>query len=338
MELVDVLKVIWRWLWLIILIVATTCILVYLNPTFGIVDYRADVVLLVSTPDREDVSVLNDYVFTSDRDEVTIAINKFIEVAQYPEVRTRTLIELDIVENYGLQVDADLGADFVHVTVSASTPELAAEIANAHAANAIEYFGEIRALPANQAQTYFEAEISLAEQAVQDAVAALNTFQTEHNIVSFESELELQYTVLEQLEVSRAQLLTYQATGGRANTLDGIEPIAVTESDITSIDTLIDSQREVLANLAALEPPYDALQAEVERTRDLYDTLTSQGADVAMRGSFSSQAMFIQVIQPANLPTSPEDDTINTLSLAAVGSLGFAVLLAFFLDYISKRW
>jgi uncharacterized protein involved in exopolysaccharide biosynthesis len=48
--------------------------------------------------------------------------------------------------------------------------------------------------------------------------------------------------------------------------------------------------------------------------------------------------MFLQVIQPAIVPTMPEDNTIRKIILGGIGSLGLAILLAFFLDYVFNRW
>lgn len=338
MEFVGVVKTIVRWLWLIILIVAATSLFLFLNPSFSVVDYNAEVTLLFTTPDREDASVFNDYAFTNERDEVTIAINKFIEIAQYPEVRLRTLAELNIDEPYEVVLSSELGADFIYITVSASTPELSAAIANAHAANAIEYFGEIRAMPSNQSMAYFDTEIALAQEAVTDAENALNTFRTENNIVDLERELELQYDVLEELEISRAELLVYQVIGGRVSTTDLSQPIIVTDAEINSLDILIDEQRTALAALSALEPQYNSLQTDLELAQEHRDYLTSQRLDVETRESFATRANFIQLIQPASVPTNPEDNTLKTWALGIAASLGLGILLAFFLDYLTKRW
>jgi capsule polysaccharide export protein KpsE/RkpR len=341
MEFVGVLKVMWRWLWLIVLIVGTTCVLLYMNPNFSVVDYRAEVILLFTTPDREDVSAFDDYVFTSERDEVTIAINKFIEIAQFPEVMRRTLEELNLQDvQYDVVISAELGADFIYLTVAADTPELAAQIANAHAANAIEFFGELRTMPANQALTFFADEIVLAEQALTDAETALSNFQTEHEVVSIEDELDLEYEVLTELEVWRAQMLVYQVTAGRVNSIDNPEGmlVTVTETDIANVDALIEQQRDVIANLNSLQGEYDTLVSDVDAAREHLDYLKGLQIDVQTRESFAAQAMFIQVMQEALPPTSAEDTTVRTFALGALGSLGFAILLVFFLDYITKRW
>jgi uncharacterized protein involved in exopolysaccharide biosynthesis len=342
MEVVSMLKVMWRWMWLIVLIVATTCALLYWTAKSTIVRYSSEVGMVVTTPDREDVAAMDDYVFTSDRDEITIVINKFVEIAEYPIIRTRTLQELNTVEEYDLRVETELGADFITLIVSASSPELAAAIANAHAANTIEYFGEIRALPAAQAQGFFEAEIALAEESLREAETALNDFKIQNNIVSFNQELELQYSVLEQLEISRAQLGVAVATGGQGRSMETstgeVDPIAAPPVDAASVDALIDAQRQIVNRFVALEPQYVGLEAAVERAREHYTSLLSLNQDVEMRGAFSSEAMFLQVIQPAIVPTMPEDNTIRKIILGGIGSLGLAILLAFFLDYVFNRW
>jgi uncharacterized protein involved in exopolysaccharide biosynthesis len=197
-------------------------------------------------------------------------------------------------------------------------------------------------LPSNQANDYFEVEVAIAASNVQDAETALNTFKTEHGIASLEEEIALQYNILEQLEISRAQLLVYQATGGLTTGINlpsaQMGTIMVTNEQISDVDALIDAQRLILADLTALEPQYNTLEANVSRAQDYYDSITLQQSDTELRNSFSRQAMFLQVIQAADIPSGPEDNTVRTLVLGAVGSLGLSILLAFILDYLFRRW
>lgn len=207
MELVGILKVLWRWKWLIIGLVAITGIGLFTLTRNSDPLYSAYTTLQITTPDREDVAVVDAYAYTSDRDEITIAINNFLEVAAYEEVRRRTLEQLGLEEEYDLTVEAELGADLIYIEVAASSPQLAADIANVHTAEAVNYFGELRAGPSQRALDHFSTQLAIAEEEVRAAEAALIAFQQEHGISSLQEELRLQQLLLTQLEEAREQFL-----------------------------------------------------------------------------------------------------------------------------------
>lgn len=329
-EFVDVVKILWRWLWLIITVVAVTVGFLYFRAISTEELYRADVTILVSTPDREDVTATDEYTFTNDRDLIVSTINSFVEIAQYSEVKERTRSALNITDNYDVEVDAQLGSDFVHVSVFHAVPELAQQIANRHAENAIAYFGELRALPATQARQFFSDELVTAQQDLIDAQNALADFHIEHNIISLDSETDIQESVLEQLELERAELV--------APNTNPENPRVVSNSDVQNIDNLIAARRSQITELNRLRPEYELLQEEVTDTREDLNAVSNQLNETEMREAFVSQAMFLQIIQQADLPHTAMDNTVKTLTLGAVASLGFAVLLAFFLDYLRFSW
>jgi uncharacterized protein involved in exopolysaccharide biosynthesis len=327
-ELTDLFWVLLRWSWLIILIVvATVGSLVYLQRRI-IPAYEATVTLLLSTPDREDVNVTGEYTFTNDRDEITNTSDRFVSIAEYDEVKQRTLEELGLSVNYRVDAAVELGADFVTITVNADAPELAAALANTHAQNAIEYFGEIRALPATQALEYFDVELEAARQNLEDAQQALTDFHIENDIIMLEDEIDVQNTVLETLEVLRVevQVPVYDPS------ID-----FVPSRDTTTVDGLITEQRTQINNLGSLLPEYQRLVAEVEAAEDAYDLLVDKYAETEMRQAFTSQSMFLQIIDAAEVPDAPTGQPIRTYTLGFVGSLGLGILLAFFLDYLFVR-
>jgi uncharacterized protein involved in exopolysaccharide biosynthesis len=327
-ELTDLLWVLLRWSWLIVLVVVVSIgSLVYLQQR-AVPAYQTQVTLLLSTPDREDVNVTGEYTFTNDRDEITNVSDRFVTIAQYSEVKQRTLQELGLEHDYSVVANARLGADFVTITISADTPELASTIANAHAENAIEYFGEIRALPSTEALEHFDAELQTAFQELGDARQALADFYTANSIIPLEAELESQNSVLERLELLRVNVL-----------VPIYDPNAdfVPSRNTTTVDNLITEQREEITILAALLPEYRHLQAEVDTAQAIYDTLMSKYTETEMRQSFVRESMFLQIIDPADVPTAPVSSPMRTYILGAVGSLGLGILLAFFLDYLFAK-
>lgn len=327
-ELTDLFWVLLRWSWLIILVVvATVGSLVYLQRRI-IPAYEATVTLMVTTPDREDVMLTDEYTFTNDRDEITNVTDRFMMIAEYDEVKHRTLDELGLEVNYQIRAETDRGADFVTITVNADAPELAAALANTHAQNAIDYFGEIRAMPAAQALQYFDTGVEAARQDLADAQQTLTDFHAEHNIILLENELDVQNTVLERLETLRVEVL-----------VPVYDPSStfVPSRDTTTVDGLINEQRTEITNLDSLLPEYERLIAEVEAAQDVYDDLVSKYTETEMRQAFVSQSMFLQIIDTADVPDAPTGQPIRTYSLGFIGSLGLCILLAFFLDYLFVR-
>lgn len=330
-EAVDVLRIIWRRLWLIIIIVGVTLGLLMFRARAADPVYEADVTLMITTPDREDVAVTDEYTFTSDRDLIVTAVNSFVEIAQYDEVKDRTRAALGISEDYDVTVDAEIGADLIYVSVIADEPELAQQFANTHAQQAIQYFGELRARPSTQGMGYFETELATTSQKLTDAEGAMAAFLTENNIaVSLEDEIALQQAVLEELEIAQVQ--------DQTSVPESADELSVVADGERTIADRIQQQRDRLNELILLRPQYNLLKGDVERAQQRYDTLSARMTDTELRGSFAGEALFVQVIKEAEEPESPRNQTIQTLVLGFIASLGLGILAAFVLDYTLARW
>src|SRR5512137_63648 len=90
MELIDILRIVRRWLWLIVAVVVVTELALWLGTRSVGPVYAATVRLQFSTPQREDVAAYDEYRAISVRDEITVAINNLIELLQSEEVLART--------------------------------------------------------------------------------------------------------------------------------------------------------------------------------------------------------------------------------------------------------
>jgi uncharacterized protein involved in exopolysaccharide biosynthesis len=330
-EAIDLLRIIWRRFWVVLIIVGVTLAVLIFRARVADPVYETDATLLVTTPDREDVAVTDEYTFTSDRDLIITAVNSFVEIAQYDEVKDRTKTELGITEDYDVSVDAEIGADLIYITVSADEPELAQALANTHAREAIDYFGELRALPSTEGLGYFENELTTARQELSDAESAMAAFLTENNIaVSLEDEMQLQQEVLEELEIS-------QVNNQNSNTDDSEEASFVNTGSGTATE-MIQAKRDRLNELVLLRSEYNLLKSDLDQAQQRFDRLTSRLVDTELRGSFASEALFVQVIKNASMPEEPRNETPRTLILGFIASLGLGVLSAFVLDYALARW
>lgn len=338
MELISVIRTLARWFWLIVIIVGVTTAVILLTQRHAETVYESTITLEITQPDPETVALYDEYNYRSERDKIVIALNKFIEVAQYDITRQRTMDTLDIDEAYALKVDTELGADFVYITATASSPELARKVARTHAQEAIKYFGELRTQPLAQALLYFELEVADALHEIEAAEQALLEFRRANGFISIQDELAIQNNVLNQLEILKwlgndsASSVLSPGTGFDINDiLTATEGLP--EDDMLALDQLIVNQRQRLIAIAQLEPEYYALQQDITIAREKYNTLASKFTEAELKASFASHVFFIQVIDDANLPTAPSNNH-QEVFFGILGSLGFSVLLVFLLDYI----
>lgn len=206
MELLNILNILKRWIWLIVLIISLTIIIqIYLSSQSG-VQFEATSKIQVLTPDREDVSVTDTYLFTSDRDEITVAINNFLKIANNQEVQEMTNLDLNNNEALDVSVRAELGADLVYVTAKADSPELAALIANTYSKNAISYYGKIRSQASEQAFSHFTTQLELAQEDLNAASEKLKTFQSANGITTPSDDISIIQASLQRLNEAKDNL------------------------------------------------------------------------------------------------------------------------------------
>jgi uncharacterized protein involved in exopolysaccharide biosynthesis len=336
MELIDLLRVVRRWFWLIAAIVVVTELALWLGTRSAEPVYAATVTLQISTPQREEVATYDEYRYSiSLRDEITVAINNFIELLQSDEVRQRVISQLGLEDNDGLYTivaEQVRDADFVNVIVEARTPSLSAEIANTHVDAAIAYYGELRAQSTKADKELFAEQVRLAEEEFQAAEEALANFRAQNGIYSLESQLSTQQELLEQLQLERDQRLLEQVTTvitTKDSTIPVIDPVE-------EVDKLIVQRLRELDQLTALAPPYNILAEKVEQARAAYEHLLGKYSEAELKVTAVQAANFIQVIKPAYAPVESESSWPKLAVLALAGSLGLGVVLVFLLHYISS--
>ncbi len=330
MELIDVLRVVRRWFWLIAAIVLVAELALWLRMQSAEPVYTATVTLQISTPQREEVAIYDEYRSISLRDEIVAAINNFVEILQSDEVYKRTASQLGLGEEaggYTLNAEPVRDADFVNVTVEARTPRLAAEIANTHVNTAIAYYGELRAKSTNAEKNLIAEQLRVAEEEFHAAEKALVDFRTQNGIFLLESQMSTQQKLLEQLQLERDQRMLEKANPIITSAV--VDPVG-------EVDKLIAERQKELDLFTALAPQYNLLAQNVEQAREVYQHLLAKYSEAQIKVTAVQAANFIQIIKPAYAPAAPESSWPKLAVLALAGSLGLGVVLAFFLDYVSK--
>ena len=338
MELIDLLRIVRRWLWLIVAIVVVTELALWFGTKSAEPVYTATVGLQISTPQREDVAAYDEYRSISLRDEITVAINNFVELVESDDVRQRTISQLglgDTDSDYTVTVERVTDADFVNVTVEARTPSLAAEIANTHVDIAIAYYGELRAKTTNAEKNLFAEQLRVAEEEFHTAEMTLADFRSQNGIYSLESQMSTQQRLLEQLQLERDQRLLDQATAVTTTTEGAVVVTPTPTVDpVEEVDKLIAQRQQELEKFTTLAPQYNILSQKVEEARTAYQHLLSKYSEAELKVTAVQAANFIQVIKPAYAPAESDSNWSTMAVLALVGSLGLGVMLAILLQYI----
>jgi len=293
-ELGRILKTIWRWIWLIVLCVLLAGGATWYSLYRAAPMYEASATLQFSTPDRTDVELVDKYKFVSARDEITVAISRFIEIAENDNVRNATISKLNLSEpdtEYELTIDFSPDADFVNVTIAALDPTLAADLVNTHSEVATEQYGELRARPASELKIYFEEQIQVIEVQASDADARLEEFRGANNITFLETEKKLSQDALIQLQAQQTQLVAEDAIGQARK--------------VVQLQTRIGEQRAELERLASLEPEYNRLARESEQINETQELLLSRYTEANFKEVLARKVSFIQMVTPAQPPTEP---------------------------------
>ncbi len=339
MELIDLLRVVRRWLWLIVAIVVVTELALWLGTRSAEPAYAATVKLQISIPQREDVAAYDQSRSINPRDEISAAINNFTELLQSDEVYTQTTSQLGLEEkdtHYAVNAKRVSDADFVNVTVEARTPSLAAEIANTHVDIAIAYYGELRAQSTKAERDLFAEQLRLAEEDLRVTEKALADFRTQNGIYSLESQISTQEELLGRLQLERDQRILERAITV-VTTTDSAIPVTspLVIDPVKEVDKLIAQRMKELNQYTALAPQYNILAQNVEQARAAYEHLLSKYSEAELKVTAVQAANFIQVVKPAHAPVGSESSWPKLAVLALAGSLGLGVTLAFLLQYLS---
>lgn len=321
MELIDLLRIVRRWLWLIILVVTVTELALWFGTQSAAPAYAATVRLQISAPQREEVAAYNQYRFNP-RDEIAVAINNLTELLQSDDIYQQTATQLGLEGEdalYTLEAGRASDADFINVTVEARSPELAAQIANTHVSIAISYYGELRAQSTLAEKDLFARQLQTAEEELAAAEKALADFRIQNGIYSLESQMAAQQRLIEQLQLERDRRLLEQ----------------VAADSIGKIDALIAQRMKELDRYTTLAPQHFMLTQNVEQARIVYQDLLGKYNQAELTAAEVQAATFIQVIKPAYATGESVASWPKLAVLALVGSLGLGVMLALFLQYIS---
>ncbi len=324
MELSLLARILWRWKWLIIACVLTASTAVWLGLSNSVPVYRTSTVLTFTTPDRPDVEFVDEYEFVDARNEVVLAINNFLVVAQQPAVYELTKEALGLTEaeaEYKIEISSSGDSDYIEMSVEAESALVAANIVNTHAQFAKERFGVLRAQTTDTSKNSFDEQLTGSSADLTEAETAFLLFREENGMTFLETDVKLRENALIDLQSEQSKLI-------------GRDPVGQSPQ-IVQLETRIAEQRAALEILAQLEPEYRRLESAVETRRAAYQALLEKSSEAESKADIARGANFISVAEPATVPLEPVDRATRLMLLAVIGSLGLGTLLAFMLEYLT---
>ncbi len=156
-----------RWWWVLASVVAVALAGIGAQVATAPTTYETRVRVQITAPQFEDLSLFDNGNRSSSylRDDLTRARNNFAAVARSGSVYDRTIEALHLAAPdhiYNVDVRPVTDSDFVDLVFSTRTALRARLIADEHAAQALKYYGELRAKPAAAMATLLAAETARA--------------------------------------------------------------------------------------------------------------------------------------------------------------------------------
>ena len=371
MELNQILKVMRRWTVVIVVaMVVVAGVAAWRAIAAGAV-YESTVQLQLTAPQPEDVTLYStNRSSTNVRDDMAVALNNFTELVQNREVFNRVIKQLGLTgedANYKIEVRPVRDSDYFDVVAQSKNAALVGQIANAHVAAAIAYYGEVRSKPAASSKAFLANQVTLADKRVQLAESSLADFQAQNHVSTVTTEVEIDTRILQDLITERNQrslngptslaingansvLTQLRVDRENANAAGEAEKVARYDAAILSytqalstaltatdalapVDALITQYRNDLARLSALLPRAATLQNDIDQARNDYQQIQAKYNEAVVKEQSTQVASFIQVIEPALAPDTPVPSRIPlVVALALVGGLIVGIVLAFLLD------
>ncbi len=167
MDLVQLPTILARRWYVFVLVVAAAMAGLGVSLVRRPVTYEAQATIQITAPTVDDVQLVSASGRSASilRDDLLLIRNDFTVVVNSAEVRDRTIrqLKIDPVDStYVVTAQPISDSNYLSLVVRARTPELAQSIANAHADLAIQYFGELRAKPAQTTADFLDAQLQAA--------------------------------------------------------------------------------------------------------------------------------------------------------------------------------
>lgn len=324
-ELLGYWLVIKKRLWLIAILVGATVGSILLVAYLSKPQYQADSSFQVTSPLPSDVTLVSEFRSVTSRDELPYTRNNFLAVLQSEWVVGQVIDRLALdttVEDLLAKavIEADASSDFIHLSITADDPRLAAAIANTWVELAAQYFGELSAGSLTANKTFIQQELAQTNEDLDIARQALVTFQMENSIGLVERFLSSQQDLITSAKASRDSALARGETALAA----GYDRI------------IVDRERELQARIQ-ISAEYGVLKDNFERVSGMHAVLLDKETEADLKINEIQSARYIRVI-PAREPSRPLPNLDPRILLVGIlASIVVGVVLAFLLEFLERR-
>jgi len=364
-DLFYYLRAILRWSWVtVILVAACAAAIVYTNANVPL-EYESTVKLEVAAPEPDEVTLFSTVRTGATRDEISAVQADFAGIVRGAITAKMTIDTLGLnmsVQDFQDKVYAEIPplSDYVYVHARADNPQDAATIARVHTENSLKYFGESRAKTTTVRRDFIVQQLQIAAADLTAARDALLRFQTKNGTADLARDIQQLQDTLRSLrldrdrdavEIERATAAAnYFAAQAQKATADNDTAAASSyrslaaanqatvegmRSAVTRLNELIAQRENELLSLVSLSAEYDRIQTDLQRATNNYNFLQSKLNEAQIKENDARTAGFIQIIEPAQVPTRPQQVSTRSMLIPGVAaSLVAGVILSFILEYI----
>lgn len=323
-DLAIFLRVLFKWSWLIALLVAATAVTMWVIALRADPMYRSTVTIQISAPPPQEVPLFS----TVDREAISEQIERtrdnvaqFLQTGDVVRRMLERLPQIDMTEgelSRLISVDLPTNSQLMEVSVLAPDPEMAALLANMVIEVGQEYYSELLAEPTELSRVFIEGQLQVADGELLSAEHALEAFRVEHGIYDIDSAMENQYVLIRELARQADQA---QAQGR--------------PEEAASFQSLLAVRQAELQRLIQLVPEYNLLATAVRQKRDASQFLVQKRNEALIKENQILAMSTIRVISPARAPRNRVPVFGNAIILLSViSALAAGVMLALILEFL----
>jgi uncharacterized protein involved in exopolysaccharide biosynthesis len=319
-------QIIWKRLWLIVLLVISTVGTVaavsYTRPPY----YRSTVRFQITALPPSDVTLFQATRGSGYNEEIAATRANFIDVLTSLDVAWETVDVLQLPMSGRELVDKvtteeAVESDFVLLSVTAEDRQLAADIANTLISVAIKSYGELNARPLVLSQVFISSQLEQTVQELSEARAQLIAFQAAHNLGTLDGAIDAQVSIIRALELSHDEAIARND-----------------DAQARAYGDLIEARQVELQELIQLSGQYDTLEARVGQLQGTYAFLLEKLTEARLKENQARNLDFVQVLGEARVPDQAENRlSVPILVLSAAAATGLGIMLAFALEYATRR-
>jgi len=250
------------------------------------------------------------------------------------DISIRNWLAISLMPN--LTVEPLRDSRVVNISFRSLRPQRAAEIADAFAQAYIETTLEMAMEPARRNAEWFDEQLTILREQLDEAQAELTNFQQEKGIVALDEKLGDETGRLNDISrnLVKAQDQLYDV---RSRELGQNHPeYRRAQERERSLRQSLDNQRKRILKLKNQRDELDSLAREVEISQQTYEATLQNYYETSMKSQFNQTS--ISVLNRAIPPQKPASPnvTLNMLSAFFLG-LGLSIVLAIVTEILNRR-